>query len=145
MILSYWLDGYITSWNDDGIVNKTINSKEIYGIIPYMAPEVFTSIISIIATIDSIFSLDICKGSRPKIIESTLPSFFDSNNRIPVPNNEPFNKNHPLSCYTSRIIDYSAKLNEILTQEELSTKIVVYEETESKLLSESLENCMIPG
>ncbi|PKB92112.1 hypothetical protein RhiirA5_445990 [Rhizophagus irregularis] len=63
---------------------------------------------------------------------------YDSDNRIPVPNNEPITKNHPLSCYTSRKIDYSAKLNEILTQEELSTKIIVCEERESKLLSESL-------
>ncbi|CAB5387535.1 unnamed protein product [Rhizophagus irregularis] len=63
--------------------------------------------------------------------------------KISIPNNEPITKNHPLSCYTSRKIDYSAKLNEILTQEELSTKIVVYEERESKLLSESLENCII--
>ncbi|UZO07082.1 uncharacterized protein OCT59_027385 [Rhizophagus irregularis] len=68
---------------------------------------------------------------------------FDSNNRIPFPNNEPITKNHPLSCYTSRKIDYSAKLNEILTQEELSTKIVIDEERESKLLSESLESCVI--
>ncbi|POG73394.1 kinase-like domain-containing protein [Rhizophagus irregularis DAOM 181602=DAOM 197198] len=117
---------------------------------------------------------DICKGLRPKIVESTLPIYerlmkrclnSDPNKRptadelveilsiwiyyylkrgkkieIPIPNNEPITKNHPLSCYTSKKINYSAKLNEILTQEELSTKIVVYEE---KLLSESLETCMI--
>ncbi|CAB4387591.1 unnamed protein product [Rhizophagus irregularis] len=66
---------------------------------------------------------------------------YDS--RIPVPNNEPITKNHPLSCYTSRKIDYSMKLNETLTQEELSTKIVIDEEKELTLLSESLENCII--
>ena len=41
--------------------------------------------------------------------------------------NELVTKNHPLSCYTSRKIDYSAKLNEILNQE-LSSKIVINEE-----------------
>ncbi|CAB4435218.1 unnamed protein product [Rhizophagus irregularis] len=66
---------------------------------------------------------------------------LEHDSRIPVPNNEPITKNHPLSCYTSRKIDYSAKLNEILT--ELSTKIVIDEERESNLLSESLENCII--
>ncbi|CAB4435155.1 unnamed protein product [Rhizophagus irregularis] len=75
--------------------------------------------------------LSIWNGCRDKLE-------YDSNNRIPVPNNEPITKNHPSSCYTSRKIDYSAKLNGILTQEELSTKIVVYEERESRLLSESL-------
>ncbi|CAB4435213.1 unnamed protein product [Rhizophagus irregularis] len=65
-------------------------------------------------------------------------SKYDLDDRIPIPKNESITKNHPLSCYTSRKIDYSAKLNEILTQEELSTKIVVYEERELKLLSDSL-------
>ena len=57
--------------------------------------------------------------------------------------NEPITKNHPLSCYTSRKIDYSVKLNKILNQEELSSKIVIDEENEHNneiilLLSESL-------
>ena len=55
----------------------------------------------------------------------------------------PITKNHPLSCYTSRKIDYSAKLNEILNQEELSSIFVIDEEKEynnetTLLLSESL-------
>ncbi|EXX54180.1 Tpk3p [Rhizophagus irregularis DAOM 197198w] len=177
-------------------VNKTANTNEIYGVIPYMAPEVlrgkpYTKAADIYSfgiimweltsgipafnnrPHDFDLSLDICIGLRPKIVEGTLPAIyarlmkrcwdsdpnkrptadelveilsiwsiyspcFDSNNRIPFPNNEPITKNHPLSCYTSRKIDYSAKLNEILTQEELSTKIVIDEERESKLLSESL-------
>jgi hypothetical protein len=51
-------------------------------------------------------------------------------------------KNHPLSCYTSRKIDYSAKINEILTREELSSKFMKDERkeinNETTLLSESL-------
>ena len=43
---------------------------------------------------------------------------------------EQITENHPLSCYTSRRIEYSAKLNEILTQEELSSKFVIDEEKE---------------
>ena len=46
-------------------------------------------------------------------------------------------KNHPLSCYTSRKIDYSAKLNEILIKEELSS-IIVVERNNATTLSESL-------
>ena len=34
-------------------------------------------------------------------------------------------ENNPLSCYTSRRIDYSAKLSESLSHEGLSSKIVV--------------------
>ncbi len=57
--------------------------------------------------------------------------------------NEPITENHSLSCYTSRKIDYSAKLNKILNQEELSCKLVINEEKEYNnetilLLSESL-------
>ncbi|GBC04570.1 hypothetical protein RclHR1_05750002 [Rhizophagus clarus] len=69
--------------------------------------------------------------------------------RMLVPSNEPITKNHQLSCYTSRKINYSAKINEILVQEELSSKIVLSEEREfnnivsTLLISESLENCII--
>ncbi|RGB40649.1 hypothetical protein C1646_753089 [Rhizophagus diaphanus] len=34
-------------------------------------------------------------------------------------------QNYPSTNYTSRKIDYSAKLNEILNQEELSSKIMI--------------------
>ncbi|UZO07058.1 uncharacterized protein OCT59_027361 [Rhizophagus irregularis] len=66
--------------------------------------------------------------------------------RIPVPINEPTTKSHPSSCYTSRKIDYSAKLDGILNQEELSSKFVIDEErnyNNEPILSESLENCKI--
>jgi hypothetical protein len=55
--------------------------------------------------------------------------------------NEPVIHNHQLSCYTSRKIDYSAKLNEILNyQGELSSKIIInkIEENNESQLSESL-------
>src|SRR6266536_972084 len=39
--------------------------------------------------------------------------------------NEPEIVYHPKSCYTSRKFDYSAKLNEILAQDELSSKIII--------------------
>ncbi|CAB4435212.1 unnamed protein product [Rhizophagus irregularis] len=57
--------------------------------------------------------------------------------------NVPIIENHPLSCYTSRKIEYSAKINEILGEEELSCKFVIDKEKEfnnetSLLLSESL-------
>ena len=40
--------------------------------------------------------------------------------------NEPVIENHPLSCYTSRIIDYSSKLNE-----KLNPKIIIYNKENS--------------
>ncbi|UZO07074.1 uncharacterized protein OCT59_027377 [Rhizophagus irregularis] len=75
-----------------------------------------------------------------------LPKCYE-NDRV-IPSNEQITKNHPLSCYTSRKIDYSAKINEILSQEELSTKIVIDEKkgiiNDITLLSENLENFRIP-
>ncbi|RGB35200.1 kinase-like domain-containing protein [Rhizophagus diaphanus] len=184
-------------------VNQTINSNEIYGVIPYIAPEIlrgkpytkaadiysfgiimweFTSGIPAFndRSHDFDLSLDICRGLRPKIVEGTLPVYvrlmkrcWDSDlnkrpttdelveilscwhdyypkpgihDRIPVPINEPTTKSHPSSCYTSRKIDYSAKLDGILNQEELSSKFVIDEErnyNNEPILSESLENCKI--
>ncbi len=53
--------------------------------------------------------------------------------------NEPVIENHPLSCYTSRKIDYSEKLNEIL-----SSKIIINKEEDDHnnitILSKSLGN-----
>ncbi|CAB5200313.1 unnamed protein product [Rhizophagus irregularis] len=75
-----------------------------------------------------------------------LPKCYE-NDRV-IPSNEQITKNHPLSCYTGRKIDYSAKINEILSQEELSTKIVIDEKkgiiNDITLLSENLENFRIP-
>jgi hypothetical protein len=42
--------------------------------------------------------------------------------------NEPEIVYHPKSCYTSRKFNYSAKLNEILLQDELSNKIVIIDD-----------------
>ena len=44
--------------------------------------------------------------------------------------NEPEVVYHPKSCYTSRKIDYSAKLNEILSQDELSSKIIIMDDND---------------
>ena len=37
---------------------------------------------------------------------------------------------HPKSCYSSRKFDYSAKLNEILAQDELSGKIIIMDDND---------------
>ncbi|EXX66198.1 Kic1p [Rhizophagus irregularis DAOM 197198w] len=194
---------YLSDFGLSRPVNQTINSNEIFGVIPYMAPEIlrgkpytkaadiysfgiimweFTSGIPAFndRSHDFDLSLDICRGLRPKIVEGTLPVYvrlmkrcWDSDpnkrpttdelveilscwydyypkpglhDRIPVPINEPTTKSHPSSCYTSRKIDYSAKLDGILNQEELSSKFVIDEErnyNNEPILSESLENCKI--
>ncbi|CAB4376406.1 unnamed protein product [Rhizophagus irregularis] len=72
-------------------------------------------------------------------------SFYDYE-RVLVPDNEPVIQNHPLSCYISRKIDFSSNLNEILNQEELSSKIIINnnnKDDDKIVLSESLENCLI--
>ncbi|PKY56519.1 hypothetical protein RhiirA4_476875 [Rhizophagus irregularis] len=65
-----------------------------------------------------------------------------NNERIPIPENKPITQNnHPSTCYTSRKIDYSAKLNEILNQGELSSIIVT--DNNRTMLTEDLECCKI--
>ncbi|CAG8474412.1 12811_t:CDS:2 [Rhizophagus irregularis] len=58
---------------------------------------------------------------------------------VHIPENELKIKYHPNSCYTSRKIKYSAKLNEYLSQDSLSDKIVImnYDNTE---MNEYFEN-----
>jgi hypothetical protein len=52
--------------------------------------------------------------------------------------NEPKIKHHPKSYYTSRKINYSAKLNEYLAQDSLSDKIVVTNYDNKITVSEDL-------
>ncbi|GBC03671.1 hypothetical protein RclHR1_05250007 [Rhizophagus clarus] len=190
---------YISDFGLSRRVDKSINSNDIYGVIPYMAPEVlrgkpytkasdiysfgiimweFTSGVPAFNDVPHDFelSLQICKGHRPEIIEGTeldyvelmrrcwdndpekrptakeLSEIFDVwstkylmemdyKKRKSVPENVHV-INHPLSCYTSRKIDYSAKLNEILSQE-LSSKIVIDEGKDINELSEDLDELKI--
>ncbi|RIA83939.1 kinase-like domain-containing protein, partial [Glomus cerebriforme] len=176
--------------------DKPTKSDEVYGVLPYIAPEVLrgkpytkaadiysfgiimwemTSGIPAFNNVPHDFnlSLKICQGLRPKIVKGTddeyaklmkkcwhsdpnkrptakdLCNFFGSNilihfsdYRVQVPDNEPIIQNHPLSFYTSRKIDYSSKLNEILNQDELSSKILVTDNFKETMLSESLGNCL---
>ncbi|GES81542.1 kinase-like domain-containing protein [Rhizophagus clarus] len=184
--------------------DKSIKSNEIYGVLPYIAPEVlrgkpYTKAADIysfgiimwemssgIPAFNNIphdfdLSLDICKGLRPKNFE--VPNIFDNiieqkifenievkytelmircwdpdpnkrptaknlydhlrewhvpYSRKPVPENEPIIQNHPSTCYTSRKFDYSTKLNEMLNQGELSSKIIINDSDDEATLSESL-------
>uniref|UniRef100_U9SU27 Protein kinase domain-containing protein n=1 Tax=Rhizophagus irregularis (strain DAOM 181602 / DAOM 197198 / MUCL 43194) TaxID=747089 RepID=U9SU27_RHIID len=101
-VLLYSIDAYSSNYiSDFGLsrpVNQTINSNEIYGVIPYMAPEIlrgkpytkaadiysfgiimweFTSGIPAFNNRPHDFnlSLDICKGLRPEIVKGTLPVY----------------------------------------------------------------------
>ncbi|CAB4478612.1 unnamed protein product [Rhizophagus irregularis] len=53
------------------------------------------------------------------------PPENDDEKRVPIPENEPKITYHPNSCYASRKITYSAKLNEHLAQDLLSYKIII--------------------
>jgi serine/threonine protein kinase len=89
---------YICDFGLSRPANQTINSNEIYGVIPYMSPEVlrgkpytkaadvysfgiimweFTSGIPAFndRPHDFDLSLDICRGLRPKIVKGTLPVY----------------------------------------------------------------------
>ncbi|PKC13721.1 kinase-like protein [Rhizophagus irregularis] len=162
-ILLDYADSYISDFGLSRPVKKIVNSNEIYGVIPYMAPEVLRGKpYTKAADIYSLELLYICKGLIPEIVKGTLPVYarlmtrcWDSDpdkrptadelyqffsfwyrqllrviESLLLVSNEPITKNHPLSCDTSRKIDYSAKLNEILNQEELSIKFIIDEERE---------------
>ncbi|GES92489.1 kinase-like domain-containing protein [Rhizophagus clarus] len=195
---------YISDFGLSKPANQSINYGTIYGVLPYIAPEVLrgkpytkASDIYSLGIImweftsgspafndrphDFNLSLDICKGLRPKIIEATefdyvelmkrcwdadpdkrptadeLAEIFDvlstkfiikmkdEERKSPLPEISKTALNHPLSCYASRNFDYSAKLNEILSQEEMSSKLMITEKNNHNeiVLSESLENCKI--
>ncbi|PKC14083.1 kinase-like protein [Rhizophagus irregularis] len=167
-------------------VNQTNIKDEIYGILPYMAPEVLrgkpytkaadiysfgiimwemTSGVPAFHNIphDLNLSLNICRGIRPEIIEGTMPEYVEliptvdevedifgkwdttypmeeeEEKRIPVPENEPEIAYHLKSCYTSRKFNYSAKLNEMLSQDELSNKIVIIDDKNDDRISKELD------
>ncbi|RIA90655.1 hypothetical protein C1645_823107 [Glomus cerebriforme] len=91
--------------------DKPTKSNEIYEVLPYISPEVL----------------------RGKQYNKAADKYSFEN--------EPTIQNYPLSCYTVQAekFDYSVKLNEILNQEELSSK----ENVEETMLSKNLENCLI--
>ncbi|CAB4431908.1 unnamed protein product [Rhizophagus irregularis] len=80
-----------------------------------------------------IYSFRYLQGLRPRAIDDTEPEYVKlmknvgilTPNREPVPENELFVKNHQKSFYISRKFNYSARLNEVLSQE-LSSKIITY-------------------
>jgi len=106
---------YISDFGLSRPANKTVNSNEIYGVIPYIAPEVlrgksytkaadiysfgiimweFTSGVPAFndrSHDDIHLPLDICKGLRPKIVENTLPVYERLMKRCwdQVPNKRP--------------------------------------------------------
>ena len=49
--------------------------------------------------------------------------------------NEPEIVYHPKSCYTSRKLNYSDKLNEILAQDELSNKVVILDNYNEEIMT----------
>uniref|UniRef100_U9TVW4 Protein kinase domain-containing protein n=2 Tax=Rhizophagus irregularis TaxID=588596 RepID=U9TVW4_RHIID len=173
-------DHEVTVISDLGLcrpVNQPNRKNDVYGVLPYVAPEVLrgksytkasdiysfgiimwemTSGVSAFYNIphNLELSLEICKGKRPEILEGTIPEYVeimkrcwdndpkkrptaeelkwfflerienypfeeDEEERIPVPENEPEIKYHPKSYYTSRKINYSTKINEILQSENL--------------------------
>ena len=81
----------------------------------------------------AVFFLRMCR--IPKNSDFFFGKIHDYENELII-------QNHPLSCYTSKRIDYSAKLNEILSQKELSSKIIIDngedEENNHTMLSKDL-------
>ncbi|PKY42714.1 hypothetical protein RhiirA4_417694 [Rhizophagus irregularis] len=81
---------------------------------------------------------------------------YDTNHEQYIYDNQPYENEpeivyHPKSCYISRKFNYSAKLNETLSQDELSNKIVIIDDKNddhdgiSKELDEldELDDCII--
>ncbi|UZO06744.1 uncharacterized protein OCT59_027053 [Rhizophagus irregularis] len=67
------------------------------------------------------------------------PPENDDEKRVPIPENEPKITYHPNSCYASRKITYSAKLNEHLAQDLLSYKIIIDDDE----INENFDDCKI--
>src|SRR6266511_3613875 len=121
------------------LMSQDQSSTDIYGVLPFVAPEIlrgkpytpasdiysFSMImwefISGVPPFDYRehglqLSLSICKGERPEIIN---------------------NKSHSQAYYTSRLLDFTEKLNEILDQEDQEDmKICGYERAENDILYE---------
>ncbi|GBC38121.2 kinase-like domain-containing protein [Rhizophagus irregularis DAOM 181602=DAOM 197198] len=148
---------YISDFGLSRSAHKS-DSNEVYGVLPYIAPEVLRG--KPYTKASDIYSFGICKGNRPEIIDDTEPEYvelmkkcwdsepnkrpsaedliecfkkmrsqyYSNYDRVQVPENEVIIQNHPLSCYTSRKINYSTELNEILKSSESS---------------ESLEHCRV--
>ncbi|UZO16463.1 uncharacterized protein OCT59_007851 [Rhizophagus irregularis] len=71
--------------------------------------------------------------------DTTYSMEEEEEKRIPVPENEPEIAYHLKSCYTSRKFNYSAKLNEMLSQDELSNKIVIIDDKNDDRISKELD------
>ncbi|GBC43041.2 kinase-like domain-containing protein [Rhizophagus irregularis DAOM 181602=DAOM 197198] len=125
-------------------VNQSNINNDIYGVLPYMAPEVLRG--EPYTKAADIHSFGIIMWE----MTSGIPARCWNNDPEKRPTSSEF-KNpeivyHPKSCYTNRIINYAAKLYEMLLRDELSDKIVMnnnnYYENET-MTSENLESCMI--
>ncbi|CAI2179340.1 11491_t:CDS:2 [Funneliformis geosporum] len=189
LLLSGRVFTYISDLGLSRPIDKPNESDEIYGVLPYIAPEVllknpYTQAADIYSfgiimwemtsgnpayndrPHDYILALEICNGLRPTIVEGTMPKYIELMERcwnsdpsqrptaeelvihfkewrgryligesVQVPEHEYVIENHPLSCYTSKKINYSARLVESLNRTELSSEIIIKDET---MISESL-------
>ncbi|CAI2196373.1 674_t:CDS:2, partial [Funneliformis geosporum] len=56
---------------------QSFKNNDIYGVLPFVTPEVLRGQPYTLATHDFQLSLDICKGKCPKIIENTSQCYID--------------------------------------------------------------------
>ncbi|CAB4429179.1 unnamed protein product [Rhizophagus irregularis] len=73
--------------------------------------------------------------------DKEYPVLEDEKKRIHIPENEPKITYHPKSCYTSKKIDYSAKLNDLLSQG--SRIIITDNDDDVRMVSENLDGYII--
>ncbi|CAB5370786.1 unnamed protein product [Rhizophagus irregularis] len=69
------IDTKIADTGLHGPVDKQISSKQIYGVIPFIAPEIFNGYTLTKEPYDSQLIQDICSGTRPNIVNGTPPVF----------------------------------------------------------------------
>ncbi|UZO16470.1 uncharacterized protein OCT59_007858 [Rhizophagus irregularis] len=95
----------------------------------YNPNDKFKNLFDISKQLKAIHKLNLVHGDfhNGNILQK-YPIEQDEKKRIPVPENEPEIKYHSKSCYTSRIFNCVAKLNEILLQDELSNKIIIMDD-----------------
>ncbi|GBC07524.1 hypothetical protein RclHR1_07500009 [Rhizophagus clarus] len=127
-------------------IKSFLKSGDIYGVIPFMVPEVLRG--KQYTQASDIYSFSMIMPSAKEVSNITTDWIFrpyykeiskELKNNImefinaPIGYNNPITKSHPQAYYTSRLLDFtSRKVNEIL-ESECSNYIIVNDESSEKL------------
>ncbi|GBB94784.1 hypothetical protein RclHR1_24100001 [Rhizophagus clarus] len=147
-------------------IKSFLKKDDIFGVIPFMVPEVLRGKPYTPASVIYSFSMIIiCKGKRPKIIKNISRCYVDlmkkcwnenslkrpsAKNNImefinaPIGNNNFITKSHPQAYHTSRLLDFtSRKVDEILKSERLNYILVDNSKNLNEIVDSECLGCII--